>query len=59
MTIDSGVHYRDFVVRDLTENFVGRVDLCVYFLRQVARLSNRKAYFGLVPVHSDQSSQQH
>lgn len=52
MTIDSGVHYRDFVVRDLTENFVGRVDLCVYFLRQVARLSNRKAYFGLVLTNS-------
>ena len=52
MTIDSGVHYRDFVVRDLTENFVGRVDLCVYFLRQVARLSNRKSYFGLVLTNS-------
>jgi hypothetical protein len=52
MTIDSGVHYRDFVVRDLTDNFVGRVDLCVYFLRQVARLSNRKAYFGLVLTNS-------
>ena len=52
MTIDSGVHYRDFVVRDLTDNFVGRVDLCVYFLRQVARLSNRKAHFGLVLTNS-------
>ena len=52
MTIDSGVHYRDFVVRDLTENFVGRVDLSVYFLRQVARLSNRKSYFGLVLTNS-------
>ncbi|MBT8768738.1 Eco57I restriction-modification methylase domain-containing protein [Metapseudomonas boanensis] len=52
ITIDSGVRYRDFIVRDLTENFVGRVDLCVYFLRQVARLSNREACFGLVLTNS-------
>lgn len=52
MTIDCGVRYRDFVVRYLTDNFIGRVDLCVYFLRQVARLSNRNAYFGLVLTNS-------
>ncbi|MGU3269045.1 Eco57I restriction-modification methylase domain-containing protein [Pseudomonas paraeruginosa] len=52
ITIDSGVSYRDFIVRDLTDNFVGRVDLCVYFLRQVARLSSREACFGLVLTNS-------
>jgi Eco57I restriction-modification methylase/MmeI, target recognition domain len=52
ITINNGVKYRDYLVRDLTAEFVGRVDLCVYFLRQVARLSNQSACYGLVLTKS-------
>lgn len=52
ITIDSGVFYRNHVVRYLTDNFVGRVDLCVYFLRRVEQLSNSGAFFGLVLTNS-------
>lgn len=52
ITIDSGVAYRNYIVRHLTDNFVGRVDLCVYFLKQCARLVSYGGGIGLVLTNS-------
>lgn len=52
ITIDSGVAYRNHIVRHLTDGFVGRVDLCVYFLRQCARLLRDSGGLGLVLTNS-------
>lgn len=52
ITIDSGVAYRNHIVQYLTDGFVGRVDLCVYFLRQCARLLRDNGGLGLVLTNS-------
>ncbi|WP_343627001.1 Eco57I restriction-modification methylase domain-containing protein [Roseateles puraquae] len=52
ITIDSGVAYRDYLVSHLTNGFVGRVDLCVYFLRQCTRLLSDGGAVGLVLTNS-------
>ena len=52
ITINSGVAYRDYIVKFLTGGFVGRVDLCVYFLRRCTQLLGEDGSVGLVLTNS-------
>ncbi|EJB8514456.1 TPA: hypothetical protein NIB22_000402 [Pseudomonas aeruginosa] len=52
ISIDYGAAYRNYLARYLTNEFVGRVDLCVYFLRQAARICSESGFLGLVMTNS-------
>ncbi len=52
ISIDYGATYRNYLARYLTNEFVGRVDLCVYFLRQAARICSKSGFLGLVMTNS-------